>query len=129
MVLSQTRNSYVATIPISALKNKGITQVLDLVQDLLPCPKLLFEDQATTFLFIFKTQQIQGAKNMAFLKVLNGVLKKGDLLFNKRKGGQETIGSLYRIRANETQEIPEALAGDIIGIDNTDFISGDQLFV
>ena len=62
---------------------------------------------------------------MAFLKVLNGVLKKGDLLFNKRKGGQETIGSLYRIRANETQEIPEALAGDIIGIDNTDFISGD----
>ena len=55
-IIHQNKNKYVIALPASALKNKGINQILNSIQAYLPCPHFLFDDKETTFLFVFKTQ-------------------------------------------------------------------------
>jgi elongation factor G len=50
------------------------------------------------------------------VRVFSGQVKGGTVLTNARTGNSETLQHIYRIDGNHTVEIPDASAGDIIGL-------------
>ena len=49
-------------------------------------------------------------------RIFSGAIKAGTAVLNARTAHQETVQHLYRIDGNHTVEIPEAGAGEIIGL-------------
>jgi len=128
----------------SALKNKGVQQLLDAVCDFLPAPEELppvkgvnprtdehLERVADPDLplcgLAFKTV---GDRNgdLTFVRIYSGVLKQGDQVWNATRNKDERIARLIRMHADERQQIDAAKAGDIvavIGLKST--VTGDTL--
>ena len=63
--------------------------------------------------FVFKTMVDPFIGKYSFIKVMSGVLKKDDILFNVNKNEEEKIGKLYTLIGSKAIEIPELHAGDI----------------
>src|SRR5947199_3689550 len=49
-------------------------------------------------------------------RVFSGAVKHGTVIINPRTGHSETVQHVYRIDGNRTVEIPEAGAGEIVGL-------------
>jgi len=49
-------------------------------------------------------------------RVFSGAVKHGTVIVNGRTGNSETVQHVYRIDGNRTTEIPEAAAGEIVGL-------------
>ena len=62
------------------------------------------------------------------MRVYSGRLKSGSRVYNPGKDKKEVCSRLYHIRADDREQIPEALAGDIAGIVGLkDSVTGDTL--
>lgn len=130
-------------IPIlcgSALKNKGVQQMLDAVVDYLPSPldiapakgkdannpEVLIEavpsDTEPFKALAFKVAVDPFVGRLTFFRVYSGTLKTGSFVLNSSTGDRERIGRLVRLHANSREDIDEVQAGDIaaaIGLKNT----------
>ena len=117
----------------SAFKNKGVQPLLDAIVDYLPSPLDIGEIKGihpknrkeitrkttieTSFSALaFKIMSDPYIGKLTFLRVYSGKVKQGDTVFNSSKEKNERIGRIVLMHANKREEIPEAKAGDIVGI-------------
>jgi elongation factor G len=121
-------------IPIfcgSALKNKGVQQMLDGVVDYLPSPldvppvagfkpgeaeptELRHADDSEPFAALaFKIATDPFVGKLAFFRVYSGSIKAGSYVMNSTKGEKERLGRIVRMHANHREEIDEVFSGEI----------------
>jgi elongation factor G len=117
----------------SALKNKGVQQLLDAIVDYLPSPldipsiegtaegdeetKLIrhANDEEPMSGLVFKILADRFGR-LAFTRVYSGVLKVGTRVYNPVKGKTERVGRIVRMFADRREDIEEIRAGDIAAV-------------
>jgi elongation factor G len=66
--------------------------------------------------------------DLSFIRVYSGRLKQGSRVYNPGKDKKENCARLYHIRADDREQISEAIAGEIAGIVGLkDSVTGDTL--
>jgi elongation factor G len=125
----------------SAYKNKGIQTLLDAVKAYLPCPmdvknfaldlkKEEAEVQVTNnpddplVMLAFKLEDGRYGQ-LTYVRTYQGVLQKGDTVYNSRTGKKVKIGRLVRMHSDEMEEIESCGSGDIVALFGIDCASGD----
>nr|NVI74813.1 iconoclast [Cucujiformia] len=129
----------------TALKNKGVQPLLDAVLDYLPHP-----DEVENFAFREKAGQepekvlLDGARSgdksfvalafkleagrfgqLTYMRCYQGMLKKGDTIYNARTTRKVRIARLVRLHSNTMEDVNEVFAGDIFALFGVDCASGD----
>ncbi len=127
----------------SAYKNKGVQLLLDSVLRYLPCPTdientalkmlpggveeefvLSNSDEAPLVCNAFKLEE--GAYGqLTYVRIYDGILKKGSDIYNSRNGKKVKVGRLGRMHADQMEDITQAHAGEIIALFGVDCASGD----
>jgi len=139
-------NKMVPLLCGSALRNKGVQQLLDAVIDYLPSPADLpavhgsdpgnheislerKNDYKEPFCALaFKVQSDLHIGKLVYVRVYSGVLMSGSYVLNTTKDKKERVSRLVEMHANQRKNIDYAFAGDIVavvGLNNT--ITGDTL--
>jgi len=115
----------------SALKNKGVQQLLDAVVDYLPAPmdiksikgkdpvddsdiERIPNEQAPLTCFAFKIASDKFVGSLTFIRIYSGILTAGSYVYNPRNQRRERIGRLLLMHANKREEIESAGAGNIV---------------
>jgi elongation factor G len=129
----------------TALKNKGVQQVLDAVVEFLPSPidrgviigkhpqtgetVTRNPDSSDPFSgLIFKVASDGHAGKLAYFRVYSGKAGFKDSLINPRTGSKERLARIYRMHSNRRKQIDTAEAGEIVGIVGLkDAVTGDTL--
>ncbi|XP_053601089.1 elongation factor G, mitochondrial [Plodia interpunctella] len=128
----------------TALKNKGVQPLLDAVLDYLPHPgeventAIINEDSDAQNIqldpardgrkpFVGLAFKLELSKfgQLTYLRCYQGVLKRGDNIYNARTGRKVKISRLVRMHSNNMEEVSEVLAGDIFALFGVDCASGD----
>ena len=130
----------------SALKNKGVQQMLDAVIDFLPSPldvppmegtdpddlekKILraASDAEPFSALAFKIAADPFVGKLAFFRVYSGMLKAGTYVLNTATGQKERISRIVRLHANSREDVSEVFAGEIaaaVGLKGT--VTGNTL--
>ncbi len=127
----------------SALKNKGVQNLLDAIALYLPSPT---EREAITATDVSTESQVQIYPNpddplvglafkliddefgqLTYTRVYAGTLHQGDRLYNSRTGKKVRVSRLVRIEVDKRQELESVSAGEIVGLVGVDCASGDTL--
>jgi len=129
----------------SALKNKGVQQMLDAIVNYLPSPldvppvvgieprsgdeveRSVADGQPFSAL-AFKIVADPHVGKLAYIRVYSGKLDAGSYALNSSKGERERVGRLLLMHSNHREEISSVRAGDIcavIGLKST--FTGDTL--
>ncbi|WP_165067144.1 elongation factor G [Paludisphaera rhizosphaerae] len=116
----------------SSFKYVGVQQLLDAVSYYLPSPldkppvvgihpkkgtelsRKPDPDEPFCGLVFKITNDAHG--DLSFVRVYSGVLKAGSRVFNPGREEKENCSRLYHIRADDREQITEAIAGDIVGV-------------
>lgn len=126
----------------SAYKNKGVQPLLDAVLRYLPNPleleyhafdldkneervTLQARDDAPTVALAFKLEESQYGQ-LTYLRIYQGSIRKGVELYNTRAQRKYKIGRLIKMHSNDTEEISNAPAGDIVALFGIECASGDS---
>jgi elongation factor G len=127
----------------SALKNKGIQDLLDAVARYLPAPPerdpviatevtsgksvaVPPDPKGPAVMLAFKLVEDEFGP-MTYGRLYSGTLKPGDRLVNSRTQQPWRVNRLIQIEADKRRELEEAVAGDIVGLVGVDSPSGDTL--
>jgi len=129
----------------TALKNKGIPQLLDAIVDYLPSPLDVpavegtdpetgeattrpGTEEAPFSALAFKVVADPFVGRLVYLRIYSGKAESGTRLLNSARNEKERLGRLLRMHANHREEIESASAGDIVaavGLKST--LTGDTL--
>lgn len=138
-------NQVVPVLCGSALKNKGVQQMLDAVVDYLPSPldvppvtgsdpktgeeitrQASDSEPFTALAFKVATDPFVG--KLIYFRVYAGTLKAGSYAFNASKNSKERVGRILRMHSNHREEVEEIFAGEIgaiVGLKNV--TTGDTI--
>ncbi len=138
-------NEFIPVLTGTALKNKGVQPMLDMVVELLPSPLDIpsipgtnprteemeerHADPAEPLAALaFKIATDPFVGRLSFVRVYSGKLEAGSYVYNSVSGQKERIGRLLLMHANSREEVKEISAGHIgavVGLKNTK--TGDTL--
>ncbi len=128
----------------SAFRNKGVQMLLDAVCGYLPSPldvppvtgtrpeekdtlirKPSVEEPLAALAFkLFADKH----GDMTYLRVYSGRLRSGQRVYNPRKNKIELVSRIYKMHANEREQVDEVVAGDIVAVVGLkDTVTGDTL--
>ncbi|MFO0909794.1 MAG: elongation factor G [Isosphaeraceae bacterium] len=65
---------------------------------------------------VFKTSNDQFLGKLSFLRILSGRIASDTTLVNLRSGKTSKAGHIYVLQGKQQEEVPEAIAGDIVAI-------------
>ncbi|NLJ47920.1 MAG: elongation factor G, partial [Treponema sp.] len=82
------------------------------------------DPEAPTVALAFKLEDGQYGQ-LTYVRVYQGMIKKGDELFNTRSRKKFKIGRLVRMHANSMEDISEGQNGDIVALFGIECASGD----
>ncbi len=125
----------------SAYKNKGVQILLDAVVNYLPAPTdientafdldndekeivLTSNPKDPTVALAFKLDN-QTYGQLTYVRIYQGMIRKGDDLYNTRAKKRFKVGRLVRMLSDEMQELEVAYSGDIIALFGVDCALGD----
>eukprot|EP00252_Welwitschia_mirabilis_P013686 TRINITY_DN3011_c0_g1_i1.p1 TRINITY_DN3011_c0_g1~~TRINITY_DN3011_c0_g1_i1.p1 ORF type:complete len:745 (-),score=143.87 TRINITY_DN3011_c0_g1_i1:597-2831(-) len=125
----------------SAYKNKGVQLLLDGVVSYLPCPievtnqaldqskgeekvELSGSPEGPLVALAFKLEEGRFGQ-LTYLRIYEGVMRRGEFMFNIQNGKKLKIPRLVRMHADEMEDIQEARAGEIVAVFGIDCASGD----
>ncbi|CAN6451516.1 unnamed protein product [Victoria cruziana] len=125
----------------SAFKNKGVQPLLNGVLSYLPCPNEVEnyaldqtknEEKVTLsgtpvgplVALAFKLEEGRFGQ-LTYLRIYQGVIRKGDFMINVNTGKKIKIPRLVRMHSDEMEDIQEAHAGQIVAVFGVDCASGD----
>ncbi len=125
----------------SAYKNKGVQPLLDAIVRYLPSPLerkiaakkwddptqalVLEPDPTKPFVgMAFKIVEDTFGQ-LTFLRVYQGQVTKGDMLYNQRTGRKDRFSRIVKMHADKREEADTAEAGDIVAIMGIDCASGE----
>ncbi len=129
----------------TALKNKGIQQLLDAIIDYLPTPldvpaiegtmpgseeKIVrpADDNGPFTALAFKVATDPFVGKLVYCRVYAGTLNSGSYVFNSSKGKKERVGRILRMHSNHREEVDKMFSGDIGAIVGLkDVTTGDTL--
>ena len=125
----------------SAYKNKGVQQLLDAVNELLPCPSevenyaldmdqneapvLLACDPAAKLVALAFKLEDRAYGQLTYIRVYQGSLSKGDTIVNVRTGKKIKVGRVVRMHSDQMEEIDAISSGYIGALFGIDCASGD----
>lgn len=129
----------------TALKNKGIQPLMDGVIDYLPNPGeveniALIEtgkeeneqinlnpsrDGKSPFVGLAFKLEAGRFGQLTYMRCYQGMIKKGDTIFNVRTGKKVRLSRLVRLHSNNMEDVNEVYAGDIFALFGVDCASGD----
>ncbi|KAH8248865.1 hypothetical protein KR032_003911 [Drosophila birchii] len=129
----------------TALKNKGVQPLLDAVLEYLPHPgevenlgfiekegqeaeKIVLNparDGKDSFVGLAFKLEAGRFGQLTYLRCYQGVLRKGDNIFNARTNKKVRIARLVRLHSNQMEDVNEVYAGDIFALFGVDCASGD----
>jgi elongation factor G len=146
MIISTIRKATIAQeiTPVllgSAYKNKGVQILLDAVVNYLPSPTdientafdldndekeivLSSDIKAPTVALAFKLDN-QTYGQLTYVRIYQGMIRKGDDLYNTRAKKRFKVGRLVRMLSDEMQELEVAYSGDIVALFGVDCALGD----
>lgn len=124
----------------SAYKNVGVQKMLDGVQDYLPNPtevvnkaldisnheaEMIMEsvDNKPLVCYAFKLTDSRYGQ-LTYIRVYQGVIKKGITIYNQTTGKKVNVGRLVRMHSDDMEDITEAGAGDIVALFGIDCATG-----
>ncbi len=117
----------------SSYRNKGIQKLLDAIIDFLPSPLDIPSitgknprtdreevrhpaDKEPFSALVFKIISDQFVGRLAFVRIYSGELNTGVMVYNSVKDGNERIGRILRMNADEREDLAQAGTGDIIAL-------------
>ena len=125
----------------SALADKSIQPMLDAVCDYLPNPSEVENlaldrrrDEASVKLLPYNSLPFVGLAfkleesrfgQLTYIRVYQGQLRKGLVVFNARNGQRVKIPRIVRMHSNEMEDVQEIGAGEICAVFGVDCASGD----
>ncbi|RVE54665.1 hypothetical protein evm_000786 [Chilo suppressalis] len=140
------KRSFTPVLLGTALKNKGVQPLLDAVLDYLPNPgeveniAILNEkkdgggetivldparDGTKPFVGLAFKLEVSKFGQLTYLRCYQGILRRGELIYNARTGRKVKISRLVRMHSNNMEEVSEVYAGDIFALFGVDCASGD----
>lgn len=142
---STLKRAFTPVLVGTALKNKGVQPLLDCVLDYLPHPgevdntamieKVGEESQKVVLSpardgksdFVGLAFKLEAGRfgQLTYLRCYQGVLRKGDNIFNVRTGKKIRLARLVRLHSNQMEDVNEVYAGDIFALFGVDCASGD----
>uniref|UniRef100_A0A670I1T9 Elongation factor G, mitochondrial n=1 Tax=Podarcis muralis TaxID=64176 RepID=A0A670I1T9_PODMU len=138
--------SFTPVLVGSALKNKGVQPLLDAVLEYLPNPSEVqnyaisnqedskeksmislssARDSSLPFLGLAFKLEAGRFGQLTYVRVYQGMLKKGDSIYNTRTGKKVRVPRLVRMHADTMEDVEEVYAGDICALFGIDCASGD----
>lgn len=137
---------FIAVIPGTAFKNKGIQKLLNAVVNYLPSPldippqkghstedeselvEVSPDDAGKVAGLAFKLFTDPYVGKLVFFRLYRGTLAKGSTLFNPRTGKSERVSRLMVMHADRREDVDVAFSGDIVAIIGAkDVRTGDTL--
>lgn len=129
----------------TALKNKGVQPLLDAVLTYLPHPGevknfalqennkgeedriQLHPERTASHPFVGLAFKLEAGKfgQLTYIRVYQGCLKKGELIFNARTGKKVKVSRLVQMHSNNMEDVDVVYAGDICALFGIDCASGD----
>jgi elongation factor G len=117
----------------SALRNKGVPQVLDAVCDWLPSPLDVppptgvdpgtgkeaidpIGDDGPLLALAFKVSLLDEKRRFVFLRVYSGRIAEGDAVWNASLGKEERISRVLLMHAAQKRRVPSLGAGQIFAV-------------
>jgi len=130
--LGTTANRITPVLCGSSLKNKGTQHLLDAVTWYLPSPldipdvegfhpktgKRVSRKASVSEKFSALAFKIASDRHgdLLFVRVYSGSIKSGTRVLNATKGKRENVTRIWRMHADERSSLPQAVAGDIVGL-------------
>lgn len=118
----------------SSLRNKGVQDLLDAITWYLPSPldipptiaymtetyeevEIKADPDGEFAALVFKIATDPHVGKLAYLRIYSGSIESGKVVYNiTRDGRKERIGRLLQMHANQRQDIPIAVTGDIVAV-------------
>jgi elongation factor G len=117
----------------SALRNKGIPQVLDAACDWLPSPADVpppaahlpdgsdapprpAADEAPLLALAFKVSLLDEMRRFVFVRVYSGRIAEGDEVWNASLGRKERVSRILLMHASQKRRVPSLGAGQIFAV-------------
>jgi len=117
----------------SALTDKGIKELLDVIIEYLPSPverqkviakdpksnedkEITLSESASLSGFVFKTVADPYVGQLSLIKIFSGKLQTNTSFYNITKSSKERFSQIYCLQGKEQRSINEASCGDIIAI-------------
>jgi len=127
----------------SALKNIGVSFLLDAISSYLPAPKersvavvgdsgkqetIEPSQDAPLAALVFKTTADPYVGKLTYFRVYSGVIDSNSQVWNATRGETERIGQLFTLRGKTQEPVSQVRAGDIGGVAKLSITStGDTL--